>query len=124
MSTSTSGSGPELPDPVTNALKDVEDWLPAGEAVDDPAHRALADDVAEYLVPRLYHDPLTRALLSRPRIFAFCLRTAVQADPGRGDLSSVSVRRSPPLRENGEPAEADEPAAGRRARRGAKGGES
>lgn len=120
MSTSTHGSGPDLPDLVTNALDDVEDRLPADDTADDPALRALIGRVAEYLGPRL-RDPLTCALLSRPRILAFCVRTAVQADPGQEEPSSVSVRRSPPLRDDGEPAEADEPAAGRRARRGTKG---
>jgi hypothetical protein len=122
MPTSTPRSGTDLPDAVIDALADIEGRLPADAPADDPAHRALAGQVAEYLDRRV-HDPLIRALLARPGILAYCVRTAVQAEPGQGGFGSVSVRRSPPLDANGEPPDAPEPSAGP-ARRSPKGGKS
>ncbi|MGH3935531.1 MAG: hypothetical protein ACRDS1_11240, partial [Pseudonocardiaceae bacterium] len=69
--------GADLPAPVVAALDEVEAGLTGITTSTDPARRTLADNVARRLHRRV-HDPITRVLLSRPKIFAWCLDQAVQ----------------------------------------------
>lgn len=104
---SESASDTELPDPVTNALDEVETGLSTDAPTDEPARRALANEVTRYLERQL-RDPIPRALLSRPKIFAWALDRAVaQAGPGSGERGWGSFRRADPLVE--EPGEASQP---------------
>ncbi|MGH3923126.1 MAG: hypothetical protein ACRDTT_09705 [Pseudonocardiaceae bacterium] len=81
MSSPTRDVGPpdgaDLPAPVVAALDEVEAGLPDVTTPADPSRHTLADNVARRLHRRV-HDPITRALLSRPKIFAWCLEQAVQ----------------------------------------------
>jgi hypothetical protein len=103
-SDSVSASGTELPEPVTNALDEIETGLPTVTPTDQPERRARTDEVISYL-QRQIREPIPRALLSRPKIFAWCLdRALAQTDPDSVGAGSGSFRRAEPLVD--EPTEA------------------
>ena len=94
----------DLPAAVTAALDDVQAGLPDPDPTLDPAERDLADQVRQYLRTRV-RDPLSRALLERPEIVAWCVRRALRPtgpSPSGGEPSLY--RRAEPMPEPPPPA--------------------
>ena len=125
MTTPRSGAGHltdlYLPAPVATALDDVEARLRDTDADADPAERSLADDVTRYALGKA-RDPLTRALLSRPTIVAWCVHEAVRRTRGEhGRGRSAFYRTAEPLTEQAEAVEAPPKQTGTRRTRRSRG---
>lgn len=89
----------DLPAAVTTAFNQVQTDLTDSDPDPDPAERDLADQVRRYLRQRV-RDPLSRALVERPEIVAWCVHRALRRTepaPRRGDPGLF--RRAEPLAE-------------------------
>ena len=77
----------DMPAAVVAALDQVQADLTDPDPAPDPAERDLADQVRRYLRLRV-RDPLSRALVERPEIVAWCVHRALRQTgpaPRRGD---------------------------------------
>lgn len=95
-----------LPDFLVAALDQVEADLPDGPDAVYPAQQSLAEDVAQSLRRRV-RDPLTQAVLSRAKIFAWCLHQAVQNTEPESRRDRPLYRRADPLSEPPDPAQSE-----------------
>ena len=114
MTTPTPGprAGYGLSESIEAALDQVEADLPDATDALDPALHELADETIRSLHGRV-RDPLALAVLSREKIFVWCLRQAVQpARPPFGRDRSPLYRKADPLSEqhdSAQPPPADAP---------------
>jgi hypothetical protein len=111
----------DMPAPVMAALDRVQADLTESGTL-EPAERDLADDVRRYLLPRV-RDPLSRALVERPEIVAWCVHRALRrGEPAPRSGDPGFYRRAEPLPEppaggSSDPGETPPASPGRTTRR-------